>query len=150
MPNPVVKRLAPHALPTFVKVGYSIRDHNVELYRQNRRWSYIGKDALPNDPSILTWDKVKTGRNIPYWEGAQFYNHGRLVDPTLWQEDLYYYYSNRLNATVRTHEIITGYYGMNVRIFPGASTLLGGIVALVLMVVGVALLYVAFKRRDWL
>ncbi|HET7312689.1 MAG TPA: magnesium transporter CorA family protein, partial [Mycobacteriales bacterium] len=44
--------------------------------------------------------------------------------------------------------IITGYYGMNVRIFPGASTLLGGIVALVLMVVGVALLYVAFKRRD--
>jgi magnesium transporter len=46
--------------------------------------------------------------------------------------------------------VITGYYGMNVRIFPGASTLFGGVVALVLMVVGVAVLYVAFKRRDWL
>jgi TonB-dependent receptor len=95
-----------------LKIGYSIRDHNVELYRQNRRWSYIGKDALPNDPSILTWDKVKTGRNLPYWEGAQFYTNGRLVDPTLWQEDMYYYYMNRLQASVRTHEIITGYYGM--------------------------------------
>jgi Mg2+ and Co2+ transporter CorA len=39
---------------------------------------------------------------------------------------------------------------MNVRIFPGAGTLLGGIVALVLMVTGVAVLYVTFKRRDWL
>jgi magnesium transporter len=46
--------------------------------------------------------------------------------------------------------IITGYYGMNVRIFPGADTVSGGVVALVLMVVGVAALYVAFRRRDWL
>jgi magnesium transporter len=46
--------------------------------------------------------------------------------------------------------IITGYYGMNVRIFPGAGTLAGGIIALLLMVVGVAVLYVAFRRRDWL
>jgi magnesium transporter len=46
--------------------------------------------------------------------------------------------------------VITGYYGMNVRIFPGDGTLLGGIVAIALMVVGVVLLYVTFKRRDWL
>jgi len=46
--------------------------------------------------------------------------------------------------------VITGYYGMNVRLFPSAGTLLGGIAALVLMVVGVAVLYVTFKRRDWL
>jgi magnesium transporter len=46
--------------------------------------------------------------------------------------------------------VITGYYGMNVRIFPGDGTLLGGIVAIVLMVVGVVVLYVTFKRRDWL
>jgi magnesium transporter len=46
--------------------------------------------------------------------------------------------------------VITGYYGMNVRIFPGASTLLGGVVALILMVVGVVVLYVTFRRRDWL
>jgi magnesium transporter len=46
--------------------------------------------------------------------------------------------------------IITGYYGMNVRIFPGATTLSGGIVALVLCVGLVALLYSTFRRRDWL
>ena len=46
--------------------------------------------------------------------------------------------------------IITGYYGMNVRIFPAANSLLGGVIALVLMVVGVAALYVTFKRRGWL
>ncbi|MDQ1696951.1 MAG: magnesium transporter [Frankiaceae bacterium] len=46
--------------------------------------------------------------------------------------------------------IITGYYGMNVRLFPGANTLAGGIVAIVLMVLGVGFLYVTFKRRDWL
>jgi magnesium transporter len=46
--------------------------------------------------------------------------------------------------------IITGYYGMNVRIFPGAGTLAGGLAALALMVGGVAALYVTFKRRGWL
>jgi magnesium transporter len=46
--------------------------------------------------------------------------------------------------------VITGYYGMNVRIFPGDSTLLGGVVAIALMIVGVAVLYVTFRRRDWL
>jgi magnesium transporter len=46
--------------------------------------------------------------------------------------------------------IITGYYGMNVRLFPAAGTLAGGMAALALMVAGVAFLYVAFKRRDWL
>ena len=46
--------------------------------------------------------------------------------------------------------VITGYYGMNVRIFPAAGSLVGGLVALVLMVVGVIALYITFKRRDWL
>ena len=46
--------------------------------------------------------------------------------------------------------VITGYYGMNVRICPGDGTLLGGLVAIALMVVGVAVLYVTFKRREWL
>jgi magnesium transporter len=46
--------------------------------------------------------------------------------------------------------VITGYYGMNVRIFPGAGSLLGGVVALILMTVLVGVLYVAFRNRDWL
>ena len=46
--------------------------------------------------------------------------------------------------------IITGYYGMNVRIFPGANTLTGGVVAIALMVVAITVLYRMFKARDWL
>jgi magnesium transporter len=46
--------------------------------------------------------------------------------------------------------VITGYYGMNVHTWPHAGTLIGGIVALGLCVIGVTVLYVTFKRRDWL
>lgn len=98
--------------PAYFKTGYSVRDHNVELYRVNRRWNYIGRNALPHLPGFETWDKQKTGRNIPYWEGAQFFNNGQLVNPELWQQDMYEFYRNRLAASVRTHELITGYYGM--------------------------------------
>jgi magnesium transporter len=46
--------------------------------------------------------------------------------------------------------VITGYYGMNVRIFPGAGTDAGGYAALLLMVGAITALYVMFKRQDWL
>ena len=103
-----------------------VRDHTVELERRNRRWNYIGADALPNDPSILSWDTVKTGRRIPMWEGAQFIQNGQPTNPSLWKEDLYYYESNRLSASNKTNEQITGYYVMaQGRI--GANGFLGGI-----------------------
>jgi len=46
--------------------------------------------------------------------------------------------------------LISGYYGMNVRIFPGAGTTVGGATAVLLMAVAVAVLYVAFRKADWL
>src|SRR4051812_38147825 len=46
--------------------------------------------------------------------------------------------------------VITGYYGMNVRTLPHAGTVIGGVVALALCVIGVAVLYITFKRREWL
>ncbi len=95
-----------------LKAGYALRDHNVEQYRPQRRWSYIGRNALPNDPTILTWSQLKTGVKIPYWDANQFYYDGHLIDPTLWQEDLYYATQNRLQNTWRIHEEIKAYYGM--------------------------------------
>lgn len=95
-----------------VKGGYALRDHNVEQYRPQRRWSYIGRNALPNDPTILTWSKIKTGLNVPYWDTNQFYYDGKLKDPNLWQEDMYYATQNKLQNTWRIHEEITAYYGM--------------------------------------
>jgi magnesium transporter len=46
--------------------------------------------------------------------------------------------------------IITGYYGMNVLTFPHSGSHSGGYLALILMAVIVAWLYVMFRRRDWL
>jgi magnesium transporter len=46
--------------------------------------------------------------------------------------------------------LITGYYGMNVLTFPHSQTNSGGYVALGFMVGFVALLYVVFKKIDWL
>jgi magnesium transporter len=68
--------------------------------------------------------------------------------------------SNRMNeimkavtswaAIAAVPTVITGYYGMNVHTWPHAGTLTGGLVAIALMVVGVAVLYRMFKARDWL
>jgi magnesium transporter len=46
--------------------------------------------------------------------------------------------------------VITGYYGMNVRIYPAAGTEAGGIVAILVMIAAVSGLYLMFKRQDWL
>jgi magnesium transporter len=46
--------------------------------------------------------------------------------------------------------VITGYYGMNVRLFPGAGTDAGGFAAILLMVVAISGLYVMFRKQDWL
>jgi magnesium transporter len=46
--------------------------------------------------------------------------------------------------------VITGYYGMNVRIFPAAGTDAGGYAALFLMLVAITGLYVMFRNQDWL
>jgi len=46
--------------------------------------------------------------------------------------------------------VITGYYGMNVRIFPAAGTDAGGYAALLLMLVAISGLYVMFRNQDWL
>jgi len=46
--------------------------------------------------------------------------------------------------------VVTGYYGMNVRIFPGSGTTAGGYTALGLMAGLVVILYVMFRKLDWL
>ena len=109
-----LKYLVPiSAFTAYLKTGASVRDHTVELERRNRRWSYIGTTALRTDPSLLMWDTVKTGRKIPQWEGAEFIQNGQPTNPTLWQEDKYFYENNRRTATNKVNEVITGYYIMS-------------------------------------
>jgi TonB-dependent receptor len=55
-----------------------------------------------------------------------FIQNGQPTNPALWQEDLYYYYQNRLSAPNKVNEVITGYYIMTQgRI--GHTGFLGGI-----------------------
>lgn len=105
-------RLPIDSFTAFLKTGASVRDHDVIRERRNRRWSYIGTTALPTDPSILLYDKVMTGRDIPMWEAAEFIQNGQPTNPALWQEDLYYHENNRRVSSSVVNEVITGYYLM--------------------------------------
>ncbi|MBI4624925.1 MAG: TonB-dependent receptor [Verrucomicrobia bacterium] len=97
----------------FLKTGGQAREQTVSNWNIGRhRWSYIGRDALPTDPSILLWDKVKTGRNIPTWEGAQFIQNGRPTNPALWQEDRYFHEQNKYTGFSRVQETVTAGYVM--------------------------------------
>jgi TonB-dependent receptor len=105
-------RLPIDSFTAFLKTGASVRDHDVELQRRNRRWSYIGTTALPTDPSIIMSDTLNTGRQIPMWEGAEFIQNGQPTNPTLWREDQYYHENNRRIASTKVNEVITAYYLM--------------------------------------
>ncbi len=105
-------RLPIDSFTAFIKTGASVRDHDVELQRRNRRWSYIGTTALPTDPSIIMSDTLNTGRRIPMWEGAEFIQNGQPTNPALWREDQYYHENNRRIASTKVNEVITGYYLM--------------------------------------
>ncbi len=52
-------------------------------------------------------------------------------------------------AIVAVPTFVTGFYGMNVP-YPGFSRLSGFIASLVVMIVAAIVLYVVFKRKDWL
>ncbi|TRW81824.1 magnesium transporter CorA family protein [Mycolicibacterium sp. 018/SC-01/001] len=52
-------------------------------------------------------------------------------------------------AIIAVPTAITGYYGQNVD-YPGIQTVAGFITSSALIVVMVVILYIAFKRRDWL
>jgi magnesium transporter len=67
--------------------------------------------------------------------------------------------SNRMNvitkkvtswaAIIAVPTFVTGFYGMNVP-YPGFSKIVGFDVSIVIMVIAAIVLYLVFKRRDWL
>ena len=52
-------------------------------------------------------------------------------------------------AIIAVPTLITGYYGMNVP-YPGFDKTIGFTISVVLMVVAALVLYIVFKRKDWL
>ncbi len=53
-------------------------------------------------------------------------------------------------AIIAVPTAVSGYYGMNVRTWPHAGTLTGGLFSLALMLGLSVVLYAAFRKRDWL
>ncbi|MES2693452.1 MAG: TonB-dependent receptor [Verrucomicrobiota bacterium] len=102
----------PVRAPVFAKTGFQWREQVGGEDNASRRWSYIGATALPADPSLLTMDRVKTGRNMPQWEASHFIHAREVVDPTLWREDNYYREAAKYSGASEVVETVTAAYAM--------------------------------------
>ncbi len=116
----------PVGFPLFLKTGASWREQYADTESKSRRWTYRGTAALPADPTIVSYDYIKTGRRMPYWEPIQFFNERQPIDPALWNENRYYHYQNNYTANRAVTEWVTaGYVMAQGRI--GRTGLLGGV-----------------------
>lgn len=102
----------PVRFPFFLKTGFRWREEMAKDLNLSRRYSYIGTEALPADPSILTHDRVKTGRQIPYWNSDAISSGRKPVNPELWREDLYYREQIRFTGTRGVTETVSAGYVM--------------------------------------
>ena len=107
-----IRYTLPVSFPLSLKSGAVWREHYANAASVARRWNYIGTTALPADPSIITFDSVKTGRRIPQWEPVQFFADRQPVTPALWREDRYFFEQNKYTANRAVTETITAGYAM--------------------------------------
>ena len=103
----------PTRLPATLKAGFDRREQRAGLATRDRRWNYAGgARPLAVDPSIVTWDSVKTGRQIPMFETAALIKDYVPVDAALWSEDRYFRESQRYINTREVNELVTAGYGL--------------------------------------
>ena len=102
----------PTAFPFSLKSGGVWRRHYADAQSVARRWNYAGTAALPADPSIVTFDSVKTGRRIPQWEALQFFAERQPINPALWTEDRYFNEQNKYTANRAVTETVTAGYAL--------------------------------------
>ncbi len=114
-----VRYKTPLAAPTFLKTGFHWRSLQVDSWGKDRhRWSHIGATAysptlrLPHDPNYVSYDMLKTGRAIPFWQSHMFTTDGRPTDPALWVEDRYYNEQQKYTGTNGVTEAIAATYLM--------------------------------------
>ncbi|MFM7750635.1 MAG: TonB-dependent receptor, partial [Opitutaceae bacterium] len=116
----------PTSFPFSLKTGANWRSQYADNQSVSRRWNYAGTAALPSDPSIISFDYIKTGRRMPYWENLQFFSDRQPLTPALWREDQYYFYQNNYTGNRGVTEWVTAGYGMAQARF-GRTSLLGGV-----------------------
>jgi TonB-dependent receptor len=100
----------PVRYPTSLKVGGVWRERYVAQSNDARRWNYVGTSALPSDPSLISYDFIKTGRRMPMWENLQHFDDREPVNPALWSENRYFHeMTNYTGSRAVTEEITAGY-----------------------------------------
>ena len=102
----------PVNFPLFIKAGVQRRTEKVKEVNGQRRWSYVGTEALPSLPHFDSWDFRKTGRDMPFWDINSVMAGTEPANPELWKEDLYYGEEQRFVATRQVSETVTSAYGM--------------------------------------
>lgn len=102
----------PTTFPLALKSGFQHRIQKAYEVGGGRRWNYTGTTALPSDPTIVTWDRLKTGRNIPQWESASFIKDNQPTNPALWNEDVYFREQSKYTGTRGVTETVTAGYLM--------------------------------------
>ena len=106
----------PVSVPTTFKTGVAWREQSVDLANYSRRWSYIGTTGLAADPRARPYNNIKTGLNLPRWQTSDHFTDGSAgktpTVPAAWQEDLYFFESNKFSGNRRASEEVTAGYLM--------------------------------------
>ena len=102
----------PTQFPFSLKIGGLWRQHYVSAENIAYRWNYIGTTGLPADPSIVTFDYLRTGRHLPTWENMQLIKDRQPITPALWREDAYFHEQTKYTGNRAVTEEITAGYGM--------------------------------------
>lgn len=95
-----------------LKGGFIWRENVAKDTDRSRRWSYIGTGPLPADRTIVTFDSLKTGRNIPQWQASDFISTREPANPSLWLEDLYFREQRKFIGNFDLSEKVTAGYLM--------------------------------------
>jgi TonB-dependent receptor len=100
----------PTAVPVSLKTGGVWRERYVSAGNIARRWSFAGTSAIASDPSIISYDFVKTGRQIPKWENMQHFQNREPLNPAIWREDVYFHEQVKFTGNrAVTEEVTAGY-----------------------------------------
>lgn len=107
-----VRYQLPVPMPVFLKTGIDWREQVVAESSQSRRWSYTGATALPAEPTLVMWDRLKTGRRLPTWESSHFIRAREVIDPAIWREDRYFREQVKYTGTRKVTETVSAGYLM--------------------------------------
>lgn len=109
-----VRYKLPTRVPINLKSGLHWRDTLVQtsVTDGQRRYNYIGTGPLPDNPNRNSFDEVKTGRQVPQWDTNMFLAERKLVTPSLWSEDLYYFHQSKYNVPRTLLETVSAGYIM--------------------------------------